>query len=181
MALKLPVFVILPGRTAVTKRSLKLGWVVDFDDEARLFLILFSEAAPPSYTAPVESHSPFNLHTDKRSKSRMVLTRDTQQRFKFQLIKRYGLKCAVCDIRHPTLIKAAHICPKADRGSDDWRNGLPLCANHHDAFDGFLFGIEPGSQSIRPKPGLDPLQIGLLANRLAPLRNNPHDEAIAWR
>src|SRR5262249_11172194 len=118
---------------------------------------------------------------EKRVKSRLVPTRDGQQRFKFEVIRRYGLKCAVCDIRHPTLIKAAHICGKADWGSDDWRNGLPLCANHHDAFDGFLFGIEPGSRAIRLKPGLDPKQIGLSAHRLTPLRNYPHDEALAWR
>src|SRR5262249_12244492 len=129
MTLQLPVFVILPGRTSPSKRSLRLGWIMDFDDEARLFLILFSETTPPTYVAPPEPDSPLMLYTEKRAKSRLAPSRDGQQRFKFEVIRRYGLKCAVCDIRHPTLIKAAHICGKADKGSDDWRNGLPLCTN----------------------------------------------------
>jgi putative restriction endonuclease len=121
------------------------------------------------------------LQTNHPRKMRMGLARDGQQRFKFQVIASYGCKCAVCDIRHPTLIKAAHICGKADQGNDDWRNGLPLCANHHDAFDGFLFGVEPGSGTVRPKPGTDPSLIGLSARRLVPLRSHPHEEALAWR
>jgi putative restriction endonuclease len=56
-------------------------------------------------------------------------------------MSQYGHKCGVCDIRHPQLLKAAHIRGKSERGSDDWRNGIPLCATHHDAFDSHLFGI----------------------------------------
>jgi len=44
------------------------------------------------------------------------------------MLANYGCKCAVCVITHPSLMKAAHICGKADKGSDDWRNGLPFCS-----------------------------------------------------
>src|SRR5215467_15794450 len=42
-ALSLPIFVILPGTTSAARRSVQLGWVVDFDDENRQFLIVFGE------------------------------------------------------------------------------------------------------------------------------------------
>ena len=35
--LALPIFVILPGNDSAAKRSVQLGWVVDFDDEIRQF------------------------------------------------------------------------------------------------------------------------------------------------
>jgi putative restriction endonuclease len=38
-SLSLPIFVILPGTNSTAKRSVRLGWVVDFDDENRQFLI----------------------------------------------------------------------------------------------------------------------------------------------
>jgi len=53
-------------------------------------------------------------------------------------------------------MKAAHICGKAHNGSDDWRNGLPLCSTHHDAFDTHLFAIHPDSLIIETMPGVPP-------------------------
>ena len=38
----LPIFVILPGKISQARRCLKIGWVCDFDDNNREFLILFS-------------------------------------------------------------------------------------------------------------------------------------------
>ena len=43
MQLELPVFVILPGRQSRLKRRMKLGWVKNFDDISREFLILFGD------------------------------------------------------------------------------------------------------------------------------------------
>src|SRR6266478_1858406 len=56
-----------------------------------------------------------------------------QQRFRFHVLAKYGPQCAVCSISHPQLLKAAHMRGKADQGCDDWRNGIVLCATHHDA------------------------------------------------
>jgi len=84
-------------------------------------------------------------------------------------------------ITHPSLMKAAHICGKADEGSDDWRNGLPLCSTHHDAFDAHLFRIHPDTLSIEMMPGVSTTSIGIIANTLAPLNKQPHQEALSWR
>ena len=55
MAHGLPIFVILPGRASHIRR-LKLGWVCDFDDDNRQFLILFGKE---------------NLHRTQKPKHKM--------------------------------------------------------------------------------------------------------------
>ena len=42
MAFKLPIFVVLSSEKKSTKK-VKLGWVLDFDDEEKIFLIDFGE------------------------------------------------------------------------------------------------------------------------------------------
>jgi putative restriction endonuclease len=110
-----------------------------------------------------------------------VQVRAGQQRFRFSVLKQYGCKCAVCSITHPQLVHAAHIRSKADRGTDDWRNGLPLCSTHHAAFDAHLFWIEPGSLLLHFAPGVSPTTIGVSSGRLDVLKNAPHEAAITWK
>ena len=179
--LQLPIFVILPAATSQSRRSVKLGWVSDFDDASRQFLVLFGESNAPNYAPAASPAAPFLLLQDQQRKSRQVLTRPGQQRFRFQVIASYGCKCAVCEIDHPSLIKAAHICGKRYNGSDDWRNGLPLCATHHEAFDSFLFAIRPEDRSIQCRPSIGASSIGLFKTQLLPLKNEPHADALCWR
>jgi putative restriction endonuclease len=181
MSYQLPIFVILPGKLSEKNRSLKLGWVCDFDDENQQFLILFG-AHHPHYAPAEQVDAPFTLKEEVRRKTASVLARPSQQRFRFNVLAKYGSKCSVCEIRHPQVLKAAHICGKSDKGSDDWRNGLPLCATHHDAFDVHLFSIEPTTMEIRCRPNVAASDdLGLHVVRLASLHNMPHVEALAWR
>ena len=153
----------------------------DFDDENEQFLILFGQEVPPSYSKPKAANEPFLLMEEPKRKASTVMLRTGQQRFRFQVMSQYGLKCAVCDIRHPQLLKAAHICGKSQKGSDDWRNGIPLCSTHHDAFDHHFVCIEPASGSIMYKPGINQKDIGLRELKLSPLKNCPHADALQWR
>jgi hypothetical protein len=57
--LNLPLFVILPGATQNT-RSLRLGWVVDWDDLSKQFLILFG-SNKPDYAPAQSETAPFVL------------------------------------------------------------------------------------------------------------------------
>jgi putative restriction endonuclease len=180
MAAKLPIFVILPGVSSSSKRSIKLGWVSDFDDANRQFLVLFSEQLP-SYSFAPAANADFALTTDSVRGKATIKTRPGQQRFRFQVLSQYGLKCAVCHITHPLLLTAAHICGKSQNGSDDWRNGLPLCPTHHQAFDSHLFAIEPDTYTIRCAPNLKPEQLGLAEETLRPTKQHPHSIALNWR
>jgi hypothetical protein len=178
--LGLPVFVILPGKDSTSKRSVRLGWVVDFDDETRQVLILFGQEKPEYSPAPT-SESPFKLVGGVPTRTATTKVRPGQQRFRFQVLAQYGCKCAVCPITHPSLITAAHIRDKAHNGSDDWRNGVPLCSTHHDAFDAHLCTIHPDTLKIETLPGVLPSSIGVAVAVLAPLRCRPHREALNWR
>ena len=178
--LSLPIFVILPGTASAAKRSVRLGWVVDHDDDNRQFLVLFGDQKPP-YQAPAGQQTPFALTGGPISRKTTAKARPGQQRFRFQVLAKYGCKCAVCTITHPSLMKAAHICGKAHNGSDDWRNGLPLCSTHHDAFDAHLFAIHPDSLAIATMPDVSPASIGITTQLLSPLHRQPHPEALSWR
>jgi hypothetical protein len=97
-----------------------MGWVSDFDDDNKQFLVLFSNE-PPNYIPPKTVDEPFLLTTKPNRKAAIVMARRGQQRFRFQVMAQYGSKCAVCNIQYPALLKAAHICGVAQQGSDDWR------------------------------------------------------------
>ena len=178
--LSLPIFVILRGDRSASKRRVRLGWVEDWDDSSKQFLILFGEKEPPHIPAPV-ADAPFVLTEDRERRLGQIKVRAGQQQFRFQVLKHYGCKCAVCSITHPRLIVAAHVCGKAFKGSDDWRNGLPLCQTHHAAFDAGLFDIEPHTLCIIIKSGLSATALGLNAGVLSTVRNAPHQDALAWR
>jgi predicted restriction endonuclease len=79
-------------------------------------------------------------------------------------------------------LSASHIIPVGEKGgSDDTRNGLILCHNHHDAFDDFLFSIHPETNKIifrSTGPFIDDLKIE--TKSLLPVKNMPHIEALRW-
>jgi putative restriction endonuclease len=127
--LRLPVFVVTSGDPS-SSRNVHKGWIEGWVDDAEVFLVTFAEDPPPEPPSD-EGESPFVLDTEITRSSRSVVSRPNQQRFKFAVLKLYGPACAVCDLAVTDLLQAAHLRGKAERGSDDPRNGLVLCALHH--------------------------------------------------
>jgi putative restriction endonuclease len=184
--LGLPVFVI--SQRDHTRRDVRRAWVAEWDDASRLFLITFEDAPsreplngePAAHAIPDDA--PFSAFTSDRGTYRAVRDRPGQQQFKFAVLKRYGPKCGVCDVSVVDLLQAAHIIPKEQRGTDDPRNGLVLCANHHLAFDAGLFAIDPDTLALRVKPdGPTSQALCLAATHLSQVHGSPHDEALTWR
>lgn len=176
--LQLPVFVILPGRDGST-RTVRSGWVAGFNDEQRIFLISFTR---PAADADGASSAPFQLRIARpRDKASTTATaRPGQNRFRFDVLTRYGCRCALCAVSCKDLLEAAHLCPVADGGCDDARNGLVLCRNHHRALDrGLLSFNEDGNVLAAGKESLDAL--GVLFSDLSHLKVRPAEEALAWR
>lgn len=177
---EIPIFVILPGKARQTTRHVKLGWVEDWDDDGGLFLITFGES-PPQTASPPRPEEPFSLTGDVDQGRTKSKTRKHQQRFRFRVLQQFGHKCAACDIKLPQLLIAAHIRGKSERGSDDWRNGLPLCGTHHDAFDLHLFGIEPVTLMFEFPPKVMAKDLGIVSDKISPIHGQPHREALKWR
>ena len=62
-------------------------------------------------------------------------------RFRASVLRAYSHRCCVCGIQLD-LLDAAHIIPvEHERGTDEIKNGLSLCALHHRAFDHALITV----------------------------------------
>jgi len=173
-SLNIPLFVILEGKTSKT-RKVKLGWVLDFDDDAKIFLVSFDKSIPNFVR--IKKNDPFNLTGKQSGKLTKTKARPNQQKFRFECFVNYGSKCGVCSLTHPKLLEAAHIRSKEFNGSDDWRNGMILCRNHHTAFDKNLFRVLPSSYEII----CDDKNLLLTEKKLNHLKNYPHIDALKWK
>ncbi|NNN08352.1 MAG: HNH endonuclease [Acidimicrobiaceae bacterium] len=64
--------------------------------------------------------------------------------FREQVLNAYGTACAVCNLRHASLLDAAHIISDSKpHGDPVIPNGIALCKIHHAAYDRNLMGIQP--------------------------------------
>jgi putative restriction endonuclease len=178
--LRLPLLVITYPSPGSSKRDVHLAWVEDWDDEYGAFLVAFGDEPPPA-SRPVIEEEPFQLEATTRRVAREVGTAPGQQRFKFRVVQRYGARCAVCDMDVPEVLDAAHIRPRQERGSDDPRNGLVLCALHHRALDAGLFAIQPDTLQVHCRPtGPGAGILGIVHTTLDHLHRKPHRDALQW-
>lgn len=74
---------------------------------------------------------------------RLVRQRVHQPLFRQRVLHAYGRRCALCRLRHPELLDAAHIRSDADGGEPVVPNGISMCKIHHAAFDRHIVGIGP--------------------------------------
>ncbi len=77
----------------------------------------------------------------------------------------YQGRCVVCGIQ-AELTEAAHIMPVKDEGSDDVRNGVQMCRNHHKAYDNGLYGIAPDYTLILSQERADKIKRSRLGDGL---------------
>ena len=74
----------------------------------------------------------------------MVARRLDQVRFRRDVLRAYRSRCAVCSLKEPQLLEAAHIIRWASSSEvAAVVNGIALCAIHHLAYDRNLLGIDP--------------------------------------
>lgn len=182
--LDIPLFVILYGENDQSSRHVYRGRVLDWNDETAEFLIRFDTDGErlESEVAKARRQVDFELTDGSPTEERTRKARPGQATFRFEVFKRYGSKCAVCDVDIKALLEAAHIRPKEYDGTDDPRNGLVLCRNHHAAFDQGLFKVDPDTFRVTiPDSGPSKEEIGIETSTLEPLREMPHEEALRWK
>lgn len=161
-------------------RDVALGWVEDWDDVTGVFLISLGQS-PLAVRREDEDEAEFHLTSDEVTEQRPAPTRPGQPRFKFEVLKRYGAKCAVCDMAVKAVLVAAHIREKRDRGSDDARNGLVLCPTHHAAYDAGLFAINPRSLNLEYLPsGPTPAELRIARDSIRHLEKLPHPKGLLY-
>lgn len=73
-----------------------------------------------------------------------VKVRLHQRLFRERVLAAYRSQCALCRLKHTSLLDAAHITPDSDAdGEPVVKNGVSLCKIHHAAFDQNILGIRP--------------------------------------
>lgn len=182
LELRLPVFVLI-AQPSGNDKQIRFGWIVEDDPESRHLLVRFVDEQPPLATPDRRARGEFVLAQRAPEERRPVLARPGHPQFKLHVLREYGPKCAVCDIALPELLDAAHIVAWKDGGPDEAGNGLVLCSLHHRAFDAGLFGIEPDTGVLESWRGLSLPELRITESVLAPMRGEPHPEALkrAWR
>jgi len=112
------------------------AFVIDEDFSARYFVIATGEAEWRAY------QSSGSTEIEKRYVQQVVNRRVHQPVFRARVMVAYAKTCAVCRLKHPELLDAAHIVGDADAdGVASVTNGLALCKIHHAAYDQDLLGI----------------------------------------
>ncbi len=113
-------------------------YVVDDVPEGRAFLIALDESF--RYMGDVR-----HLGEDQRRYAlRLAKQRLHQPAFRTRVLLAYATQCAVCQLKHGSLLDAAHIAPDgSEHGVPTTPNGLALCKIHHAAFDQNMLGISP--------------------------------------
>lgn len=175
----IPVFVITLSKKDPTRRDLKKGFVRDWDDVNQTFLIESGKIPEHTKDGSFSEEIPFRLN-QKRKRS-LSSRNEMNPRFSFDVFKRYGRCCAVCTMNIGGLLSAAHIKPASENGSDDPRNGIPLCQNHQAAFHKFYFTIRPGSyQIVTRENGPSGKDLEIEVEDISKLKALPDRLALQW-
>jgi putative restriction endonuclease len=124
------------------------------DDPAALFFSMQVDDLNAALTEAAGGHA---ISEDESEPRRAYVTATFQRRlhqaaFRERVIRAYHDSCALCRLRHLSLLDAAHITPDSDpEGEPLVSNGLALCKLHHAAFDSFFFAVRPDyTIDVRP-------------------------------
>jgi hypothetical protein len=182
----IPIFVLLGLDDDRSKKEVRLGYVQSYNDKQKTFLISFiddKEKIINPIEEIIENQNDEELiqlfdTSRKKKKSTFSNRNNNQPKFNFDVFKYYENECAVCGINH--FLEAAHIIPVRDKGSDDKKNGLILCKNHHKAFDDIFFRINFENYNLEIiKEGKDSLKI--IRENINHLTNKPGKKFLEWR
>jgi putative restriction endonuclease len=133
---------VVPGRYLVVWPV----YVVGDDPDALMFRVSADEHLSALARDASVNRVGYGDDTDYRRRyaTREVRQRLHQQGFRERVLAAYRNQCALCRLRHPELLEAAHIIPDTEPDSQPIvPNGLSLCRLHHGAFDKYLIGIRP--------------------------------------
>jgi HNH endonuclease len=100
-------------------------------------------------------------------------TRLGQQRFREEMLTRFGERCAFTGRQPPGALEAAHLYLYSKTPEHDLKGGLLLRSDLHALFDRWLITIDPDYWTIDLAPDLDPYP-ALTALRGQPVQIPPH-------
>ncbi len=117
-------------------------WLVDEEPEQHQFVLALDEELRNQWRTLAAAH-PADLALRREYAHTVVKQRLHQRVFRERVLIAYESQCALCRLRHPELLDAAHIKEDSEGGEPVVPNGLAMCAIHHRAFDAQVLGIRP--------------------------------------
>ncbi len=113
-------------------------YVVDDRPEERTFIIALDESF--TFLPNVRDLSePQRAYAHRLAKQRLH-----QPAFRTRVLVAYETKCAICELKHGSLLDAAHILPDSHKdGVPTVNNGIAMCKIHHAAYDQNMLGLTP--------------------------------------
>lgn len=113
-------------------------WIVKDEVESLQFALALDEAQRVIASQPDETDE------QRRYVERLNRQRLHQPMFRARVLAAYESRCAICALRHPELLDAAHIIADGQpHGDPIVPNGLAMCKIHHAAFDRDIIGLRP--------------------------------------
>jgi len=92
--------------------------------------------------------NPKNLTDARERTNRAIVQRQGQSKFRSELLKAYGGKCAITDCDAESALEAAHIFPYLGADTNHVKNGLLLRTDIHTLFDLYLISIDPDTSKV---------------------------------
>jgi putative restriction endonuclease len=119
-------------------------FVVGDDPKAREFLLDVTDHAPSM------AGEQFLASDEPARRYRLQITKAPmhQGEFRTAVVRAYQISCAVCELKQPKLVEAAHIVPGAEGGPSTVVNGPGPCNLEHAAYGHFITGIRPKDLTI---------------------------------
>lgn len=124
---------------------------------------------------------PTNVADGRSQTLALVRLRQGQPKFRRDLIKAYGGRCAITGCAFLPLLEAAHIHPYMGKETNHVTNGLLLRADVHTLFDLGLMAIKPDG-TLDVCSSLDGTEYATLKVQVVPetVSKRPSADALAW-
>lgn len=117
-------------------------WIVDEEPGQHQVVIALDDGMLSSWIPEALVSQP-DLVLRREYANAVVKRRLHQPEFRRRVLDAYRRQCAMCRLRHPELLDAAHIKEDAQGGEPIVTNGIAMCAIHHRAFDAHVVGVRP--------------------------------------
>jgi predicted restriction endonuclease len=102
-----------------------------------------------------QDFDPDNISDERQKRSRDVVTRPGQAKFKSELMKAYGGCCAITGCSVEVVLQAAHIISYLGAKTDHPSNGLLLRVDIHQLFDSHSLSINPDTKKVEISSALE--------------------------
>jgi len=162
-------------------------YVVDDEPENRRFVIALDEAF--RFMGEIRDLA----EPQREYARRLARQRLHQPAFRTRVLLAYDTRCAICELKHGSLLDAAHIVPDSEEhGVPTTSNGLALCKIHHAAYDQNMLGVSPDYRVAVNRSLLDEVDGPMLRHGIQEMHgreivlprrraDRPDRDGLAWR